>query len=150
MFPCSSHSSDGSVMAVTDKLTMHTQTPLECGNEAGPTNPRQTLTPNKRLQTNPVPQLFSLTLQAEEEMENLDMDVTATNPQRTADTEQARGAHGGGSCPQPHRNGLKTPESTTRERQNFSELLSNLPIVGSTNNPLVVEPDAPNQLFVAF
>lgn len=80
------------VMAVTDKLTMHTQTPLQCGNEAGLTNPRQTLSPNKRLQPNPVPELFSVTLQAEKEIENLDMDVTAMNPQCTADTEQTRGA----------------------------------------------------------
>lgn len=89
-FLCSSHSSDGSVTAVTDKLTMHTQTPLQCGNQAGPTNPRQTLSPNKRLQPNPVPQLFSVTLQAEKEIENLDLDVTAMNPQCTAHTEQAR------------------------------------------------------------
>lgn len=34
-------------------------------------------------------------------MEDLEMDVTAMNPQCTADTEQARGAHGGGPAPSP-------------------------------------------------
>lgn len=37
-----------------------------------------------------------------------------------------------------------------KRKAKFWELLSNLPIIGSTNNPLVVEPDASNQLFVAF
>lgn len=72
-------SSDG-----CDRQADIAHSPLSCGNEAGPTNPRQTLSPNKRLQPNPVPELFSVTLQAEKEMENLDMDVSAMNPQRNA------------------------------------------------------------------
>lgn len=80
--------SDDSVMDVRDKLTVQ-HSLLQCGNEAGPTNPRQTLSPNKSLQPNPVLELFSVTLQAEKEMENLDMDVRAMNSQCTADTEQA-------------------------------------------------------------
>lgn len=103
--------------------------------------------PNKRQQPNPDPQLFSVTLQAQKEMDNLEMDVSAMNPQRTADTEQARGALE--SCPQPHRNALHTAEPH-KGKAEFWEVLSDLPIVGSTNNPLVVEPDAANQLFMAF
>lgn len=77
-FLCSSQCSGGSV---TDR---EWDTDPSAMGEWSWAHPAQSDTePNKRQEPNPDPELFSVTLQAQKEMENLEMDVSAMNALQT-------------------------------------------------------------------